>query len=334
MNLFVLIKTTSLNENSSNEEFTKWINSDAFIEEISSEDVSITDNNQDGSMQEINKINSVFNPVILTIDGIYKPKEELAAALKRGDVSDIRKAVGVICGTTKRRPLLVFRPERKPQQQVQEVVQDEGPWTETALASYQDYYNYSGLNSEKGVQALFGAVVPAPEKVMVHEFRETPITALSPGNYCSKLTIIDFEKINIHFEFLEGVTPRTFNADAEYASRCGKVQVFSRYIMPEAEGINLIAGKDPKRLEEYLMRGSRCRRVGVEMTVSMHNDIANSPIKVILKNCKGSCSVKGISQEEAEKIFMISDRSNALEFDLESPDYDLEAPDYDHLPPK
>ncbi len=212
-------------------------------------------------------------------------------------------------------------------------MEDEKPiWAEDALVSYKKFLEYVGIDVKKDIehnQQVMSALSFFYSKESKFDDRELKVhayngkfypltTAIKSPLKCSKLVLrnldCDYETglVSINFEptIMNGIIG--INATKNEAD---KMEIAYRNIVPsEFSQARQLAG--PMGYHEYIIDGKNCKDFKI-IQFFINSDFKQTPIKIVLENCKGSILVVGLNEEEVNKI--IENKCDSKQFQIHNP---------------
>lgn len=189
-------------------------------------------------------------------------------------------------------------------------------WPEDPLTAYKNFLKYAGKNVNDMVEynlqanAMLASLYPgiknlspAPQELQVHAHNGDfyPLSsAESMPLYCSKLTIRNAAKANLHFTFGEKVIPGIVGIKSQGGEISENARVAYRNIVPsEFSNETQLAG--PMGYHEYIIDCSGTKHA--EIYITANSDPNMTPLRFVLEKCTGSCLVTGLNQTAVEKVF-------------------------------
>jgi hypothetical protein len=182
------------------------------------------------------------------------------------------------------------------------------PWTEDPVAAYKKFLEYAGSNLRAGVDynpTLFGSPVDEKSELKVDAKNgkfNTLRTALNLPLCCSKITIRNLNKAFLLFNFREDILPGIIDVRADLDDvGIDTVNIAQRNIVPrEVAQVRSLA----KRMDynEYLIDGKDYKK-DVSLIFSANRDFNQTPIQIVLENCRGFITVYGLEETALAKVF-------------------------------
>ena len=190
---------------------------------------------------------------------------------------------------------------------------------EDPVVAYENYLTYSGEDVREDViynkdmlNALSGIKDMTEKKSAIDASRistqDGRFEALKPlvghNLYCAKLTIRNINKAFLSFHFGERIFDRTVGIEAE-PDDSKQLRIAYRNIVPsefKQPSSRSMAG--PMGYNEYIIDGTHCNNENrIFLNFYINSNFKWTPIKIVLENCKGSCHIRGLSDEEIAKRF-------------------------------
>lgn len=187
------------------------------------------------------------------------------------------------------------------------------PWIEEPTVAYNNFLQYAGPEVNKAVEhnravlSLLGtSSTPGIEtdiKVVAHDEDFLPLnTVISHNLYCSKITIRNVKKANFMFLFAENIFSRCLDIKVDDPYVAQILHIAYRNIVPsEFSQSAQLAG--PMGFHEYLIDGSGFNN-DATIIFFANSSFDVTPIKIVLDNCEGSCSVRGIDKDGLARVFV------------------------------
>ncbi|MFA6304125.1 MAG: hypothetical protein WC627_13475 [Legionella sp.] len=186
------------------------------------------------------------------------------------------------------------------------------PWTEDPKVAYQNFLKYAGDNVNDSVaynNAMVASIAesmgnktPSGQEVHAHNGVFYPLDLhIGQPFYTSKVTFRNIEKAKLYFEFESDILPRILGVTSSNKELLTTFRVAYRNIVPAIfSKTPSIAG--PMGFHEYIIDGSNFKS-DAAITCYAHPDYNQTPLKVVIENCGGSCLVDGLETDAIAKVF-------------------------------
>jgi len=187
---------------------------------------------------------------------------------------------------------------------------------DNSLTAYKKYLEYAGPGVNAGVtfnrgmvsalQSFYGTGnTESPDEIKVHESNGEfqPLSkALSLPLYCEKITIRNLENAMLIFNFKENIISRILGIECASKNTSQLCKIAFRSIVPdEFSQCPQVAG--PMGFHEYLLDGQDQGAKEAFISFVANADFKQTPIKIVLENCKGTCSVTGLDAAATSRVF-------------------------------